>query len=184
MKNINIVCIPKNKITNSQEKEIKRLQKECFGDVDEKEIKEHFFAEGFAMVLAYLDKKLVGILELHKRDCEFDGSKFLLGGAAGVCVIDSMRKQGIGSKLIKKGLKVLKDNKCAVACMNIDLEVKMYGFYEKLGFTMMDREISFNDIHGKRIYSKGAMFIPLSSKEIYDSIMNSRKTFHYGKGYW
>ncbi len=184
MKNINIVCIPKNKIINSQEKEIKRLQKKCFGDVSEREIKEHFFAEGFAMVLAYLDEKLVGILELHKRDCEFDGSKFLLGGAAGVCVIDSARKQGVGSKLIKKGLKVLKDSGCAIACMNVDLEVGMHGFYEKLGFKMMDREISFDDINGKRINSRGAMFIPLDSKEIYDQIMNSRKTFHYGNGYW
>ena len=184
MKNVNIVFIPKDKITNSQEREIKKLQKKCFGYVDEKEIKEHFFSEGFAMVLVYLDKKVVGILELHKRDCEFEESKLLLSGAAGVCVADSVRKQGIGSKLIKKGLRVLRDNGCAIACMNVDLEVGMHGFYEKLGFKMMDREISFDDIHGKRINSKGAMFILLNSKEIYDQIMSSRKTFHYGKGYW
>jgi len=184
MKNLRIVSIPKKKITNSQQKDIGRLQKECFGNVDETEIKEHFFAEGFAMVLTYQNNGLVGILKLLKRQCEFDGFKFLLGGAAGACVTKCMRKQDIGSRLMKKGLKTLQQNGCAVACMNVDLEVKMYGFYEKLGFKMMEREVSFDDIYGKRIYEKGTMFIPLCSNKIYNHIMNSHKTFHYGKGYW
>ncbi len=184
MANLKIVVVPMTKITNSQAIEVKKLQKECFGDVDKEEIKKHFFSKGFARVLAYHQNKLVGILELHKRNCQFENTKFLLGGAAGVCVTDCMRKQGIGSKLIKKGLETLKSEKCALACMNVDLEVAMHGFYEKLGFKMMDREISFDDIDGKRVYEKGAMFTPLNFKEVYDLVMNSSKTFHYGKGYW
>ena len=68
--------------------------------------------------------------------------------------------------------------------MTVDLEEPMYGFYEKLGFKMMEREISFTDIHGKRIYENGSMFIPINSMDIYNHIMNSRKIFHYGNGYW
>lgn len=184
MKDIIIVSIPNKKITNSQKREIGQLQKECFGHVDEKEIKEHFFSIGFAWVLAYHQNELVGILELHKRKRVFDKSKFLLGGVAGICIINSMRKQGVGSKLLKKGLTVLRDAGCDIACMTVDLEKPMYGFYEKFGFKMMEREISFDDIHGKRIYEKGTMFIPIKSTEIYNRIMNSNKTFHYGNGYW
>jgi len=183
-KNLNIVYVSKDKITNSQQKEISRLQDECFGDVSNDEIKEHFFIEGFAMLLAYYKNKLVGILELHKRKCEFNGVNFLLGGAAGVCVTKCMQRKGIATKLMKEGLKTLRENKCDVACLNIDFERQMYSLYEKIGFKFMDRAISFDDIHGKRIYEKGAMFIPVCSPKIYDHIMNSRKTFHYGRGYW
>lgn len=139
MGNIKITVIPNSKITNSQRKAIKQLQKECFSQVPEKEIKEYFFPKGFAWVLAYHQNELVGILELHKRRRVFDKSKFFLGGVAGACVTSCMRKQGIGAKLIKNGLAVLKEAGCDVACMTVDLEEPMYGFYEKLGFKMMER---------------------------------------------
>jgi hypothetical protein len=53
-----------------------------------------------------------------------------------------------------------------------------------MGFKLMRRRISFEDAHGKIRYDKGAMFVPICSREIYAHIMSSRKTFHYGKGYW
>jgi len=163
--NIKITVILDSKITNSQREAIKKLQKECFGHVPEKEIKEHFFPKGFAWVLAYYQNELVGILELHKRRRVFDKSKFLLGGVAGVCVSKRMRKRGIGSALVKKGLQVLKDVGCDVVCMTVDLINPMYEFYKKLRFKMMEREISFNDIHGKRIYEKGTCLSPLIRKK-------------------
>jgi GNAT superfamily N-acetyltransferase len=184
MENIKIIVVQNSKITNSQREAIKQLQKKCFGHVSQKEIEEHFFSKGFAWVLAFHENEIVGILELHRRRRVFDKSKFLLGGVAGVCVCNSMRKRGIGSALVKRGLKTLKDVGCDVACMTVDLVDPMYGFYEKLGFKMMEREISFDDINGRRIYEKGTMFIPINSKKIYNQIMNSSKTFHYGKGYW
>ena len=184
MEDIKIIYSPANKVTNIQQRSIKRLQKICFGHIDAKEIKEHFFPKGFAWVLAYHNDELVSILELHKRRRVFDKSKFLLGGVAGVCVDSCMRKRGIGSKLIIKGLEVLKENGCDVACMTVELEEPMYGFYEKFGFKMMEREISFTDVNGKRIYDGGTMFIPINSVDIYNHIMNSCKIFHYGNGYW
>jgi len=184
VEDIKIVSIPANKVTNSQHRSIIQLQKVCFSHVDTKEIQEHFFPKGFAWVFAYSINELVGILELHKRRCVFDKFKFLLGGVAGVCVDSCTRKSGIGSKLVIKGLEVLKEVGCDVACMTVDLEEPMYGFYEKLGFKMMERKISFTDIHGKCIYENGSMFIPINSMDIYNYIMNSRKIFHYGNGYW
>lgn len=182
--NIAIEVVLIKHLTNSHQRGIKHLGQVCFGHVDPKEIKEHFFAKGFAWVLAVHDNEVVGLLELHKRNRVFDKSKFLLGGIGGVCVLPDFRKHGIGRQLMLKGLEVLREQGCDVACLNVDLEEPMYSFYEKLGFKMMEREITFTDIHGKRIRDEGTMFLPLNSVETYKHIMDSRKTFHYGNGYW
>jgi len=181
---ITIEVIPIKQLTNSHQRGIEHLGQVCFGHVDKVAINEHFFAKGFAWVLAVHDNKVVGLLELHRRKRVFDKSKFLLGGIGGVCVLPEFRKLGIGRKLMLKGLEVLREAGCDVVCLNVDLEEPMYSFYEKLGFKMMEREITFTDIHGKRIRDEGTMFKPLNSQEIYNHIMKSRKTFHYGNGYW
>jgi ribosomal protein S18 acetylase RimI-like enzyme len=181
---ITIEVIPIKKLTNSHQQGIKHLGEVCFGHVDKVAINEHFFAKGFAWVLALQNNKVVGLLELHRRKRVFDKSKFLLGGIGGVCVLPDLRQHGIGRQLMLKGLEVLREEGCDVVCLNVDLEEPMYSFYEKLGFKMMEREISFTDIHGKRIHDSGTMFMPLNSVEVYSHIMNSRKTFHYGNGYW
>lgn len=48
----------------------------------------------------------------------------------------------------------------------------------------MNRKVSFADKHGKMRYDKGTMFIPICSKTIHHHVMNSDRTFHFGKGYW
>jgi hypothetical protein len=86
--------------------------------------------------------------------------------------------------MVKRTLIVLSDEHCDVACLNVDLEKKVYPIYEKLGFTMMERDISFENVRGEIVKDKGTMFTPLASPEKYNLIMNSPDTFHYGKGYW
>ena len=171
-------------LTQSQNQDIERLGKVCFGKVDQKEAKEHFYAKGFAWVFALHGDEIVGLLELHKRNRVFDNIQFLLGGIGGVCVIPEFRKKGIGKRLMLMALDILKREKCDVVCLNVDLEEPMYGFYEKLGFEMMERKISFTDINGDLIFDTGTMFKPLNSKKVFNHIMNSDKTFHYGEGYW
>jgi len=48
----------------------------------------------------------------------------------------------------------------------------------------MKRKVSFEDVYGRTRYDVGELFIPLCSKEAYDSIMKSDRTFHLGRGYW
>ena len=108
----------------------------------------------------------------------------MLAGVGGVCVTRKMRRKGVATKMVKEGLRILKQSKCDVACLNADVTRNAHKFYETIGFTMMNRKVSFEDKHGKMRYDEGTMFIPLCSKKIYHHIMNSEKTFHYGKGYW
>jgi len=181
---INVLLVFENELTDQQKVSIGELERRCFSDVDPKEAEECFYAESFARILAYSKDRLVGHLRLFRRNIEFDGRKVVLGGTGGVCVSEDTRRRGIATKLIEKGLQVLKEKNCDVACLNADLSKTVYKFYEKIGFKLMNRKISFEDIHGQIKYDYGTMFIPIRSKEIYNHIMNSDKIFHYGKGYW
>jgi hypothetical protein len=86
--------------------------------------------------------------------------------------------------MLQKGLEVLIMEGCDIACPNIDLKKTAYKVYERLGFKLMDRKISFENINGEFKYDTGTMFFPVNSKDIYDLVMNSKSTFHYGVGYW
>lgn len=183
---IKLTLVPKDELSYQQKQAVLELQRQCFGDVDPKEAEECFYAEVHARILAYSNEELVGYLILHKRNIKFDGREIIMGGAVGACVAECMRGRGIGKRLMKKGLAILKNQGCDVACLNADLENRKAAFelYKKLGFKLMERRISFEDIHGNMRYESGTMFIHLNSKELFNHVMNNMDTFHYGKGYW
>ena len=82
------------------------------------------------------------------------------------------------------GIKTLKDQGCDITCLNADLDKGAYKVYQGVGFTFMERKASFENIKGKTVFVDGTMFMPLKSEKIFDLVMNSQETFHYGKGYW
>ena len=86
--------------------------------------------------------------------------------------------------MLKKALAILKDERCDIACLNANPEKQAYKLYEKLGFRFMQRPISFESGKGKLKHDTGTMLVPICSRSIYDFVMNSTETFHYGKGYW
>jgi predicted acetyltransferase len=171
-------------ITPEQQIGLDKLNQECFGDVASVEIQENFIAEPFAYLFAFIGKEIVSRLALYKREISFSSQKILVGGIGGVCVTTVHRHHGVASSMLKRALLILKEEKCEIACLNVDLDKKIYGIYEKLGFKMMEREISFENVHGQIIHEPGSMFIALNSPEKYTLVMESTETFHYGKGYW
>ena len=183
---IKLVLVPEDELSDQQKQGVLELERQCFGDVDPKEGEECFYAEVHGRILAYSREELVGYLILHKRNMEFDGREIIVGGAAGACVAECMRGRGIGERLMKKGLAALKKQGCDVACLNADPKNRKAAFelYKKLGFKLMEKRISFEDIHGNIRYDTGTMFIPLMSRELFNHIMNGKNIFHYGRGYW
>lgn len=171
-------------ITRSQQIGLDTLNRECFGDVPAQEIAENFIAEPFAYLFAMIGKQMISRVALFKREALFEGQKILLGGIGGVCVTTIHRHHGVASSMLKRALATLKSEACDMACLNVDLEKMVYRVYEKLGFTMMNREISFENVRGEIVREAGTMFIPINSPDKYDLIMNSTATFHYGRGYW
>ena len=171
-------------LTEVQKKAVLKLQKECFSDVPKQSIEEDFIAQEFGKIFAYKDREIIGMLSLFKREIVFADKKIALGGMGGVCVTPTMQRKGAGTLMLKNGLSILKRRKCDIACLNVDLEKRIYDVYEKVGFKMMEREISFENVKGEIVKDSGAMFIPINSKDIYDLVMNGNETFHYGRGYW
>lgn len=182
--NFAIELVKIGELTPAQQAGLDALNKECFGDVPDKDVQEDFIAEPFAYLFAMIGQQAISRVALFKREVLFAGQKIILGGIGGVCVTTLHRHHGVASSMLKRAILVLKEEKCDVACLNVDLEKKVYPVYEKLGFKMMEREISFENIRGKIIHELGTMFIPLCSQEKYDLIMNGSETFHYGRGYW
>lgn len=182
--NFNIELVKVGELTKEQESGLNSLNTECFGDVPQSEVEENFYAIPFAYLLADVNNQIISRVALFKREIVFAGKHITLGGIGGVCVTKLHRHRGVASSMIKRALVELKREKCDIACLNVDLEKKIYGVYEKLGFKMMDREISFENSKGNLVYEMGTMFIPINSQELFELVMNSKETFHYGKGYW
>ena len=162
------------------------LEKFCFSHVNLIDINECFYSEIFARVCTFFEKELVGHLILHKREIMFDEKRIIIGGAVGACVKDNMRRKGIAEKMMQIGLEKLKKESCDIACLTVDPEdgqdaIKLY---KKLGYAIMNREISYEDIYGKLRYDSDTMFISLCSDSLFKHIMENSHTFHYGKGYW
>jgi predicted acetyltransferase len=181
---ISVEVVPEGQFSAAQLKAIEKLQQECFGDIPQKEKDEDFIAESFARVFTYENNKIVGILRLFKREVEFSGRRIVLGGMAGTCVTEKERRKGIATKMLKKGIRILKKENCEIACLNVDLKKEAYKVYERLGFRLMEREVSYENSRGEIKRDKGTMFMPITSQEAFDFVMNSKKTFHYGRGYW
>jgi hypothetical protein len=84
-----------------------------------------------------------------------------------------------------RGLDILRERKCDIACLNANVqEYPRGGLYYSLGFRVMKRKISFEDVHGRMRYDTGEMFVPICSQAIYNTVMTSGKIFHIGRGYW
>ena len=179
-----IAFIKEADITKEQKEVLHKFWKECFSDVPKQFIEENFIAKGFARLFAYQDSDIVGTLELFKREARFAEKEIVLGGMGGVCVIESMRGKGIATQMLQKSLEILREEKCDIACLNVDLKKDTYKLYERIGFTLMNRKISYENSKGEIKYDDGTMFIRVCSKEMYDYVMNSAETFHYGKGFW
>ncbi len=176
--------IEADKLSQIHKTALERLNKECFGDVDPQEVVENFIAEPFGYLFAVESNQIIARLALFSRIVKFENLTIKLGGMGGVCVSERFRHRGVASQLLKEGIKILAEQGCDIACLNVDLDKKIYSLYEKLGFQMMDREITFENVRGGIIRERGTMFHPLNSPAKFNLIMNSPETFHYGRGYW
>ena len=182
--NFEIVLAKAEELTRDQEAGLTKLNKECFGDVQPEEITDNFIANPFAYLFAVANQETISRVALFKRTVQFRDQDILVGGIGGVCVTKTHRHHGVASSMVKRALVVLKVELCDVACLNVDLDKPAYHLYEKLGFTLMSRDISFENVRGEIVREGGIMFIPLASPNKYQLLMTSSKTFHYGHGYW
>ena len=181
---IRISFVLEKNLTPEQKRQITILNEESFGNVSKREIEENFIAKPFARLIAYDSEQAVGTLQLYKRENEFSGTTFSLGGIGGVCVAKHFRRRGIGKQLVEQAMMKLREQECDVVCLNTEPDESAFRLYEKIGFKLMEREVSFENSRGNIVRDYGTMLAPLNSKKTFDLIMKSKLTLHYGVGCW
>ncbi len=91
----------------------------------------------------------------------------------------------VGQAIVRFGLDILRERKCDIACLSANVQkYSRGGLYYSLGFRVMMRRVSFEDVHGKMRYDTGEMFVPICSQAICNTVMTIEKIFHIGRGYW
>jgi ribosomal protein S18 acetylase RimI-like enzyme len=127
--------------------------------------------------------KLLGRTKLFKRTSVFDDTRIVIGGIGGVCVEPNVRRQGIGSCMIHAAIRELKKDKADIALLIVDSKNrKLVSFYQKLGFTLLNKNCTYTGKSGKCYADKHAMIAPVGSRKIYAAISKTKLPFHIGSG--
>lgn len=114
-----------------EESRLRELFTEGFGDAAFTEL---FFRTGFShdRCLAAFDGTLLSAL--HWFDCSLDGKKAAY--IYGIATFNAHRGLGIGSKLIRAALEVLK-TKGYETILLVPAEERLFGYYERFGFQVV-----------------------------------------------
>ena len=130
----------------------------------------------FGYIIGYEENKIIGVVNLIKRKIKFNNKNIILGGIGGVCTHSKFLKQRVATKLLKKAMGILKENKCDLAFLCTDIE-KLGSLYSQVGFIPLNRGYKATG-ESKRIYrDNDGMIAPLNSKEIFKDILQDDSEF-------
>lgn len=175
----------------------------------EESLKEHksrvnlnYFSKPEAILFIHEQDEIVGMAYLYKRIVQFGGiqiyagwlgredllisvggQKILSGGLGSVCVHKDQRKKGIGAKLLIEGMDKLKDWGCDIAYLAADIKSNGH-FYGKVGFVPKSKPCFFYNRKGELSKAWGSMIAPVTSRKIFEEIVNSNKPLYLGYGNW
>ena len=178
-------------LTEKIKVQVDKLLDECFGTrsgqstekLEEQE--DRFFSNPFAFLLAIEKNSVIGVIELHKREINYQGRNVVLGGFGGVCTKKSRRRRGVATTLLNYGLKELRYKSCDIAyiCTDVDDPV-MLKIYYQAGFISLNKPYTYIGKSGKRYTEKDGMIAPIKSKEKFDIVMKGKDVFDIGIGNW
>jgi len=170
-------------------KETERFTFENFYTAREKtsegqaELKEKFFSQPKAYLLAFEQDEIIGTILLHKRRVKHKRQVMILGGLGRVCTRKDRRSQGIATMSLEDAVKILKTCKCDVAylCANIE---KTGPLYEEVGFVPLNKPYTYYSRSGRLYEGTSGMIAPINSSKIFKEIIGSKEKFHIGNGNW
>jgi ribosomal protein S18 acetylase RimI-like enzyme len=136
-------------------------------------------------ILATEKDQLIGETRVFKRTIVFNGQKMLLGGIGSVATHPNFRKQGIATKMVKKGMDFLKkEHADAVYLCADEHSLKAVEFYEQFGFRKLLQKHTYLGRAGKRYIDTDGMIAPVGSKKLFDKILKADTPFDIGTGNW
>ena len=93
------------------------------------------------------------------------------------------RRKGIATLVLKKGMKILKQEKCDIAHLCTDI-IKLKSLYSKFGFVPLGKKYTYIGKSGKKYIEKDGMIAPVNSVTKFKEILNSSEIFNIGLGNW
>jgi RimJ/RimL family protein N-acetyltransferase len=130
--------------------------------------------------------EVVGKIDLHIRDIEYEGQQIKLGGIGGFSTDKKLRNQGIGTALGRKAMERLSRQGVDVIFGNTDIgDPKLMHVYQKGGGVILDKPYTFIGESGKRFTEPtGGMIAPLNSKKKFELIRDGKVALDIGHGNW
>ena len=190
MRNIKVKAFSKlpdqlAKVAEQFKKEAYQTGKPPYTEKQRAEHEEKFCSQKdrFKYLLAFWGDEIVGGLTLLKREGVFHRKKILLGGIGGVWTRKDKQKKSVATTMLKKAMKVLIQNHCDIAYLRIETKI-LRRLYERVGFLMLNRRHTFLGKSRKRYYAKDGMIALVTSKIIFNEILQDKKPFDIGKGNW
>jgi ribosomal protein S18 acetylase RimI-like enzyme len=136
-------------------------------------------------ILATENNLLVGETRVFKRTILFNGQKIVSGGIGSVATHPSKRKQGIATRMVKKGMDLLKKEQCDVAYLCADaFSLKALEFYEKFKFRRLLQKHTYLGRSGKRYIDTDGLLAPVGSTKLFKQILAAAAPFDIGVGNW
>jgi len=181
LKNINIKTI-----INPKEKDLEKFRqfsKTNWGPSSETEESEQlrFFDRPYSVIVAYDDRnKILGLLNIHLKEINYENIKFKLGGVGGVVIHAGYRHQGIATKLLYHAINTMKDLSIDISMLCTDIP-KLGKLYSRVGYKPLDRSYYFYNKLGRKEKDDSGMIRAISSPKIVKYIMNSKSELNVGK---
>ncbi len=173
-----------NPPSEEQAREISRLQKLCFVDVDDDEAEEDFYHSPLIQVLAYIGNELVGWAGVHVAEQTYNGKQIKLGGY-GICTHPEFRKMGIATKIAGEAMKFLREKGCDIGFLSVNpTDNNSVKLHQKYGFVMLPHNFSWTNSKGEVKEDIGGMVAPIISERLFNFVLNSPDSFYVGNGYW
>lgn len=136
-------------------------------------------------ILAWEKDQLIGETRVFQRKILFNGQKIVLGGIGSVATHPDHRKQGIATKMVKRGMDFLKKDLCDVAYLCADGQsLAALEFYESFGFRRLLQNHTYLGRSGKRYTDTDGLLAPVGTKKVFKQILAAASPFDIGVGNW
>lgn len=135
-------------------------------------------------ILVFEGEEIVGVTAVYGRQIQYENMDILLGGIGKVRVRADRRKRGIANLMMEEAMEQLKKLNFDVAFLSTDLDSFLRGYYEGYGFVPLNKNYTFFGNSGKEYSESNGMIAPISSKTIFQQVVDGKEPFHIGKGNW
>jgi GNAT superfamily N-acetyltransferase len=186
--------IPEGTMTEKQKNDVDIINNVClsgdtYGNEEETEFNINTYeysAPEDGMFLLFDGERAIGRAAVHKVLTEYDGQEYCLGGFGGLAVLPEYQGRGYARKLAEAALERAYEIGVDVACMEADTENGIADFYQKLGFSFLNRPAYFINHGNNEVTDNKVMIMGLRDKTLADKILTTKHKFHYGRslGHW